>query len=228
MKKIMFMSLFTFMIVFSSSAYSAEEGWYVRGSVGPALLEDADGSTISGVNLAAIEDLINADLPDGTTYSLDLEYDPSFFIKLAPGYNFGYFRLEGELTYQINKINKVNEHIYIPDVSSDSGSSELNGSDVTATSILINGYYDFLKGNTLQPYITAGIGMARVKTHIQVVKDSDSVFAYQAGVGLSYNMSENVVLDFGYRYFATSDIEFLGVKLSNSSHSLLFGARYNF
>ena len=43
MKKIMFVSLFILLLVFSSSAYSAEKGWYMAGSFGLAFPEDGDG-----------------------------------------------------------------------------------------------------------------------------------------------------------------------------------------
>jgi len=225
MKKFIFVSFFTLLLVFSSSAYSAEEGWYMRGSIGPALLNDAD---VTALSEADVEALIGEDLLEGTTYAVDLEFDTGFFINVAPGYDFGDFRLESEFAYQVNNIDKINQSLNIPGVGSESDSSKVNGGDVTNLSLLFNGYYDFLKGSAVRPYITAGIGVARVNAQVEGDDDTDSVFAYQVGVGLSYNMSENVALDFGYRYFATSDIDVSGLELSNSSHSLLLGARYDF
>lgn len=194
MKKFIFVSFFTLLLVFSSSAYSAEEGWYMRGSIGPALLNDSDVTALSEDNI---------------------EFDTGFFVNFAPGYDFGDFRLESEFAYQVNNVGKINK-------------SFVKGGDVTNLSLLFNGYYDFLKGSAVRPYITAGIGIARVNAQIEADDDTDSVFAYKVGVGLSYKMSENVALDFGYRYFATSDIDVFGLKFSNSSHSILLGARYNF
>jgi opacity protein-like surface antigen len=224
MKKFIFVSFFTLLLVFSSSAYSAEEGWYMRGNIGLALLNNADGTALSE---ADIEALIGEDVPAGTTYAVNLEFDPGFFINFAPGYDFGDFRLESEFAYQVNNVSKINESLVIPGVGSTSTSMEVGG-DVTNLSLLFNGYYDFLKGSAVRPYITGGIGVARVNAQVEGDEDTDSVFAYQVGVGLSYNMSENVALDFGYRYFATSDIDVFGLELSNSSHSILLGARYNF
>jgi len=225
MKKFIFVSLFTLLLVFSSSAYSAEEGWYVRGTIGPALLDDAD---VTALSKADIEALIGEDLPDGTTYAGELEFDPGFFVNFAPGYNFGNFRLESEFAYQLNNVDKINQSLNIPGIGSESDSSYVNGGNVTTLSFLYNVYYDFLKGSAVRPYITAGAGVARVNVEIEGDDDTDSVLASQVGVGLSYNMSENSTLDFGYRYFATSDIDAFGLELSNSSHSLLLGVRYNF
>ena len=224
MKKFIFVSLLALLLVFSSSAYSAEEGWYMRGSTGLALLDDIDIVTLSE---AEIEALIGVDLPDGTTGDIGLEFDMGFFVHVAPGYDFGNFRLESEFAYQINNVDKINTSINIPGVGSSSASEEVNG-DATNLSLLFNGYYDFLEGSAFRPYITAGVGVARVNVQLLAEDADDSTFAYQAGVGLSYDMSEYVALDFGYRYFATSDIAVLGYELSNSGHSIQFGARYKF
>ena len=37
--------------------------------------------------------------------------------------------------------------------------------------------------------------------------ESDTVFAYQAGVGLGYKIAEKTLLNLSYRYFATNDPE---------------------
>lgn len=223
MKKIMFVSLFALLLVFSSSAYSAEKGWYMSGSFGVSLNDDADG----GASIA---------LPAGTTYSISMEYDPGYFVKFAPGYNFGTIRLEGELSYRTDDMDQLNETL-ITGEGTTRVSSQLSGSDTTTELFLINAYYDFLEGKTVQPYITGGIGVARTKMHILALHDQDSLFAYQVGAGLSYNVIENVVVDFGYRYFSTKDIEFditdlseagIPVKVSNSGHLFQIGARYNF
>lgn len=224
MKKFIFVSFITLLLVFSSSAYSAEGGWYIRGGIGPAHLNDTD-TTLSE---AEIEAQTGGDVPAGTTDAMELEFDESFFINLAPGYDFGNFRLESEFAYQVNNIGKINETLNVPGDDPVSTSSYPIGGDVTNLSLLFNGYYDFLKGSAVQPYITAGIGVARVIVQIEGEEDKDSVFAYKVGVGLSYNMSENVALDFGYRYFATSDLDAFGLEFPNSSHSILLGARYNF
>jgi opacity protein-like surface antigen len=196
----------------------------MRGSIGPALLNDTD-TTLSE---AEAEALTGVDLPAGSTYAIELEFNPSFFVNFAPGYDFGNFRLESEFAYQANNIDKINTTLNAPGVDPVSTSEYPVGGDVTNLSLLFNGYYDFLEGSAVQPYITAGIGVARVVTQIEGEHETDSIFAYKVGVGLSYNMSENVALDFGYRYFATSDLDTFGSEFSNSSHSILLGARYNF
>jgi opacity protein-like surface antigen len=224
MKKFIFLSLFTLLLAFSSSAYSAEGGWYMGGYIGPNLLNDSELGSLSE---ADIEDILGEDVPDGTTASLGIEYETGFTINLVGGYDFGNFRLEGEVSYQDSNLEKINVNLTVPGEGTEAASEKLNG-DVTTIPVLLNGYYDFLKGNAFRPYITAGVGQARVDAQIQGSNENSTVFAYQIGVGFGYNMSENVALDLRYRYFATSDFELEGYDFENSSHSILFGVRYYF
>lgn len=46
---------------------------------------------------------------------------------------------------------------------------------------------------------------------------SDTVFAYQAGAGASYDLGNNVALFGGYRYLGTSDADFDGIETDYSS-----------
>jgi opacity protein-like surface antigen len=224
MKKFIFVSLFTLLLAFSANAYSAEEGWYVGGYIGPVLLNDSE---LAALSEADIEDIIGEDLAEGTTGSVDVEYETGFSLNVAPGYDFGDFRLELELAYQINDIDKVSASVTIPDVGSATYGEKVNG-DVTSLTILFNGYYDFLEGSAFRPYITAGVGQARVDVQVEGDSGDDSALAYQIGVGVSYEMSENVALDFRYRYFATADVDFYGLEIENTGHSVLFGVRYSF
>ncbi len=101
---------------------------------------------------------------------------------------------------------------------------------MTSTSFLVNGYYDFFTKSPITPYLSAGIGFANLK--INDLDDfgdsSDTVLAYQVGVGLGYAINREVTLDFKYRYFATADPNFDGMDAECGSHNIYVGARYNF
>jgi opacity protein-like surface antigen len=225
MKKFIFVSLLTLLLAFSANAYSAEDGWYVGGYFGPVLLDDP--SDVMTISEADIEDIIGEDVPEGTTASVGLEYDIGFTLNVAPGYDFGAFRLECELAYQISEFDKENVTVTIPGEGTESVGVEFGG-DVTSLSVLFNGYYDFLEGSAFRPYITAGVGQARLDVQVEGDSGDDSALAYQFGAGVSYDMSENVTLDFRYRYFATADVDFYGLEIENTGHSVLFGVRYSF
>lgn len=113
-----------------------------------------------------------------------------------------------------------------------SGSAALTGSSVNTWTYLVNGYYDFLEGEIIRPYVSLGIGAA---THdgtlhsTTLTTSADSTqFAYQAGLGATYSLTKNVGIWAGYRYLGTSDANFDGVKASYGANEINAGLRYNF
>ena len=207
-KNLLIISVCVLAIFFSSSAYSAE-GLYVSGNIGFAMLSDSDitDSTDSGVTLT-------------------MEYDTGWTLGGALGYGFGSFRVEGEIAYQANDIDKLSI-LGIP----------FNASgDVSSLAFLINGYFDFVNDSAFTPYLSAGLGYAKVDLNDFNIagsgepdySDDDSVFAYQVGLGVGYAVTEKVTIDVKYRYFATEDPEFDTAEVEVASHNFLFGVRFNF
>ena len=104
---------------------------------------------------------------------------------------------------------------------------------VETQSVMLNGYYDFDTGTKLTPYVGAGIGYAKVKGTLYVsgVKDGsidDNNFAWQAGFGAGYALTDNVTFDAGYRYVDYGDFTEDSVKVDTSAHELYAGLRYSF
>ena len=63
--------------------------------------------------------------------------------------------------------------------------------------------------------------------------ENDVVFAAQVGLGCSYELSDTVALDFGYRYLMMADTQTsaYGVTMRgkhNHNHQLMLGARLAF
>ncbi len=57
---------------------------------------------------------------------------------------------------------------------------------------------------------------------------TETTLAYQLGAGLAIPVSDGVMIDARYRYFATTDFDVVGVVETNvSSHSALLGLRVN-
>jgi len=197
-----------FLLSASSIAYSAD-GPYMSGNLGLAIASDSDvtDSTLPGITLT-------------------IESDMGYALAGAVGYEFGNFRLEGEIAYQTNDLDKVKALGVTLDATGDT--SSLAG--------LLNCYYDFNNTSLFTPYISAGIGMAQVEINnfnipgsgLPGTNDDDTVFAYQFGVGMAYAMTENLSLDIRYRYFATSDLEFDTTDVEYSSHNFYAGIRYTF
>ena len=199
-----------FIISFSSVVF-ANEGVYFGLQGGVTFLND---STIKEAGFVPV----------------DLAYGTGFVINGALGYDFGMFRLEGEVGYRDNDLDKF----------SHSFSSESVDGNLDAWSFMCNGFWDIENQTPFTPYLVGGIGFAKVSLdildgpHNGASKDNDTVFAYQLGVGVGYDINNSWTLDLAYRYFATEDAELiddcsgLPYELEYESHNIFFGVRYNF
>lgn len=195
-------------IFFSSFAYSAD-GPYLGANIGVAWLSDSDvtDSTVPGI-------------------PLELSYDSGLTVGAAIGYRFGNGRIEGEVSYQQNDV----------DQTSALGVSLDSTGDTEGIAFLLNGYYDFTNTTAFTPYVSAGLGYAKIEINdynipgsgIPNFSDDDSVFAYQVGLGIGYAVTDKVTLDAKYRYFATEDAEFDTSEVEIASHNVLLGVRFNF
>ncbi|MFZ2225646.1 MAG: outer membrane beta-barrel protein, partial [Candidatus Deferrimicrobium sp.] len=111
--------------------------------------------------------------------------------------------------------------------------------DTSSMALMVNAYYDFkMVSPTIVPYIGVGIGGASISVDAsddvgQIVDDDDLVFAYQAMAGVGFAVNQQVTIDLGYKYFATSDPSFEAIgggtfDSEYSSHNVFLGLRYNF
>lgn len=177
------------------------------------------GSVNVGFAMAADSDISITGLP-----TVEIEYDPGFTIGGAVGYMNEKYRLEGELAYQANDVDKI---AGVP-TSALGISAEAN-----ILTFLFNGYYDFDTGTAFTPFITAGIGFANVSyEETGGADDDDTVFAYQIGAGIAYAMTDSMNLDLRYRYLGASDAEFSdpsgNAEVEVSSHNFTIGLRFAF
>lgn len=116
------------------------------------------------------------------------------------------------------------------------GFNQTNFSGQTsATTGLINAYYDFPELiATLSPFISGGIGYAYLSSRLYTrgplgvfqFRATDSVFAYQGSVGLTYNFVSNYALDVAYRYLGTSTAGQFGSTFQ--AHMASAGVTYRF
>lgn len=191
-------------------SFSAAPRPYISGQLGVAFLADSDLSIPS-------EDV-----------TATLEFDPGLAASFAGGANFGMFRVEGEIGYQQNDVDKISLCI-----EGYCGSGNASG-DFSTLSFLGNFYFDFVNSSPVTPYITAGLGIARVEMNDMVIEgehvggNDDTVFAYQFGVGLAFAINKNMAIDLKYRYFATAEPDFDGVEAEFASHNVYCGFRYTF
>lgn len=154
--------------------------------------------------------LEDADL-SGPLLSTEVKYDDGWGAFAAAGYQFDFFRLEGEAAYRRNDIDDIAE-------------LEVDGK-TEAMSAMLNGYLDFAK-LPFRPFIGVGAGAARVEADLDEVGDEhDTVFAYQGIAGLSFGELP-LGFDVGYRYFATEDPEFDRFESEYKSHNIYLAIRF--
>jgi outer membrane autotransporter protein len=195
-------------LLFLNTAHAAD-GPYVGFNVGAAMLTDSD--------------VTDSEAPGD---AIELSYDNGWTMGAAVGYRLNNFRVEGEISYQKNDI----------DETSAMGFSMDSSGDVSGLSFLVNGYYDFANQTAFTPFLSAGLGYARVEVNdynlagsgFADFNEDDSVFAYQFGAGVGYAVNESITIDLKYRYFTTSDPDFDGSEAEIASHNILLGLRYSF
>jgi opacity protein-like surface antigen len=181
------------------------------------------GSFNAGVAIPRDDDITN-----GSTW-LELEYDPGFTVGGAIGYKVKDYRLEGEVAYQNNEVNRIENMAFPVDI----GDGEiLSSMEASLLTFLLNGYIDFENGTAFTPFFTAGFGFARIDGEMTVdgVTDDedDTVPAFQLGVGVGYAVTDTVTLDCKYRYLYTDDFDIEDAELGVASHNITVGIRVGF
>ncbi len=204
-KKILIISGCAMLLSLSTSAYSAEEtSLYVSGNFGWANLSDAEATD-----------------SDPATSNYDIKSHDGFALGAALGYDFGYTRIEGELAYQNNSLDKA---------STASGDVDLTNA-IDSLAFLVNGYWDFTNDTPWTSFVSVGLGAALVNVDDETVylgDDYDTVFAYQVGAGVGYAVNEALTVECKYRYLATTDPEFDNVEAEYATHNIYAGMRYAF
>jgi outer membrane protein OmpA-like peptidoglycan-associated protein len=179
------------------------------------------------VSLGAGPQWLNNAKTTGPIGSTTYRFDTGPAVVGALGYGLGNgFRVEGEIGYRDSNVKNAK-----------SGSAS---GDISAWDFMGNALYDFNLGWPVTPYLGAGIGMARVSANnvtvpgstVQV-RDTDTEFAYQGIAGVAYAINQNLKLDVGYRYFATTNPQYkttAGSSVGSRYHdnTLLVSLRWEF
>lgn len=191
-----------------SAAQERHSGFYISGAGAATFFQDVE-----------VEELVDVNLKTG------------FGAFGGLGYDFGYFRAEGEFGYRKNNIDSLSGFGLTVDASG----------DATVTSGMANLYYDFaMQDPKWSPYIGGGIGYARVSVNdvevagVPVLDDDDSALAGQAMVGLAYAISDSVEIFGGYRFFLTDSLKLRDTSSSENDvkglriHQAEAGVRFRF
>ncbi|NTW63972.1 MAG: porin family protein [Chlorobiaceae bacterium] len=203
---------------------------YVSGMAGVSWMQD------SAIGLFNVEEIFDTEV--------NLGYGSGLTLAGAIGCDYGSTRLEAEFGYQNADIKDISiGNISIPGGPTLTGGSVPLEGDVNVLSLMANGFYDFDLGG-VELYAMAGVGVAQVNMEITDIANlkaslpsvvspvaidlTETTLAYQVGAGLAIPVSDGVMIDARYRYFATTDFNVIGVIDTNvSSHSAMLGLRVN-
>ena len=169
----------------ASGAAYATEGWYGRVDAGYS----TDGNFEPGLF--------------GWRWGDEVDVKNDWLQSVGLGYAFqDGVRLEGELAHRFNEIDAA------PRIDA--------GGDAHIWSAMFNWYFDFNRGEEVEPYIGFGFGAARAVVNganaapppLSTLDAQDTAPAIQGMAGIAFAVNQQLSLDIGYKFFATSHIEF--------------------
>ena len=140
-KLIVMIALVTIAVPAICSATPVRPGPYVSGFIGVSAFSNTDATT---------NDFLAAPV---ATFNDRIEFDPSINIGGTGGFDFGYVRLEGELSYKHGEITTVTEQNTGTRFVSADGS-------LGALAFLANAFFDLHNETPVTPYFGGGIGFA--------------------------------------------------------------------
>ena len=119
----------------------------------------------------------NSERSHALTTRADIDYKTGYDVDLIGGYDFGMFRLEGELGYKHAKVNDIElDEPFLFESTVRSASSlvangDINfGGHVSVLSGMVNGMLDFGDDAGWGGFVGGGAGLA----HVRLLGDSDS------------------------------------------------------
>lgn len=213
---------------YSKAAFACGMALVGAAAISPA---KAEGMYVSGFGGGGF--LPDADMGAGAEASFDFGYIAGGAIGYATS---GGARVELEGSYAANDVDSIT----VP------GTPTTASGDLAVTAIMFNAIYEFSTDSKITPYIGLGLGAANYSYQATitsgastvVVDDDEWVGASQALLGVGYDISDQVNISLGYRFFVPwSKPQFdatllpatpLTTDLDHSSHSAVMTLRFEF
>lgn len=143
--------------------------------------------------------------------------DKAYGFSLSAGINYSDFSTELEYF----QTDKFKDNFYLQE------------DRLKAKAVMLSQYYNFINDTAFTPYIGAGISMGRINLgYVGNGAKNLSKLGVHAGVGVQYELSDNLALDLGYRYMdfghAESHINNLYHKTHVKLNDFYLGLTFNF
>ena len=192
---------------------------------------------MSGLMLALVESE-GTHSAGGETLSAEFDMDAGYGATLA----FGFGAAPGasaeiEVGYRATDLARL-QNVRV--TNSPGATARVRGrfpvtGSLNTSSLMVNGYYTF-DVRAFRPYVGAGVGVARhewsnadrivansagdILHYLPSTSNDDVAFAYQLMLGLNWVLADNMEARAGYRYFATTDVNFDGVEAGYATHNV--------
>ena len=178
----------------ATPAAARDGAMYIGVEGGPMLLEDTDFDLAIGAN--------------DQSATVTVDHRVGFDVDGIAGYDFGMFRVEGELGYKRASADELS-------IGGSVAFRERNAEGrSTALSAMLNGLVDMGGEEGVRGYAGLGVGYARVKMRATsdlgdlALRGTDSGLAWQAIAGLGFPVSDNIELGLKYRFFNVRKVKF--------------------
>ncbi|WP_300973780.1 outer membrane beta-barrel protein [Sphingomonas sp. LHG3406-1] len=160
--------------------------------------------------------------------AVGIDYKRGYDVDVNLGYDFGLFRLEGELGYKRAKLDNVElSPAALTALQTEFGTTfnpetdlDLDGR-ASVLSGMLNGLVDIGGDGGVGFFAGVGAGRARVK----FAGERDTTWAYQLLAGVRAPVSDNIDVGLKYRYFRTGKLDFFAddAALFSDTDSSVFG-----
>jgi len=154
----------------------------------------------------------------------DFDTDTGFGGAIAFGREFAMYQALGKFRAEVELAKQG------ADLDEETFGVDVVGGDVDLTTVFLNGYYELPVYDAFSVYAMVGVGYAKYDLDMEVNGvdiggDSDNVFAYKAGVGMTYNFTDEIAGDLGYEYLGVADTDLAD---SINGHNVVASVRFKF
>lgn len=210
-----------------------------------------------GMSIERFSDREQHELNEGITFGFSSDTDTVFAGGLSVGYDFDPqfdIPIRVELDYTARSRAEAKSSQTVAGSPGDPAALyDLSMKDkITLQTLMFNAWWDIPLDIPVTPYIGGGIGFGFInyKGYNDSVSDNGSDdeflsgsanetnFAWSLGGGMTYDVTENWIVDLGYRYIDAGDIsktfkddagdDSSKSKLDVTSHDIMLGIRYTF
>lgn len=202
-----------FLFVFLSTNAQCLSNFYLNGKLGLSFQQQSERSlSSSGVDLISNRES-HSQLGFGNSTKSILSGGVAGGYDFKPEFNVP-IRVELEYIARNNGSQSLHKSnldftLLVPNY----GDNSINyNSRIRTQTLMLNTYLDLYTGTSFMPYVTVGVGMANNRLQHQTkyrvihnvntinVSSNKNKFAWSAGTGFIYKISDSLSFDLGYRY----------------------------